>query len=348
MKLAVCGYGGMGSHHAQHIIPTTSQFVEVIGVYDIKEERNQQAIQDGYKAYKSYQELITDQKVDIVLIATPNDIHKDLAIQAMRNGKHVICEKPVTLTSKELEEIMMVEKETGKMFMVHQNRRWDDDYLTIKNLYANKQIGDIFHIESRVHGANGIPGDWRCMAKHGGGMLYDWGVHLLDQILDMVDSPLKTVYSDQSFILGHDSDDGFTSYLKFENGVTAQVEVATTNFITLPRWYVKGLKGTAVIHDWNLNGEMLEYNYDVEHVAPTPIKAGAGLTKTMAPLNEGSVIKHQLPKALEQKQSFYDNFVLSLEGKAERIIKNEEVLRVMKLIEAMFDSYQENKIVNFE
>ena len=146
MKLAVCGYGGMGSHHAQHIIPTTSQFVEVIGVYDIKEERNQQAIQDGYKAYKSYQELITDQKVDIVLIATPNDIHKDLAIQAMRNGKHVICEKPVTLTSKELEEIMMVEKETGKMFMVHQNRRWDDDYLTIKNLYANKQIGDIFHI----------------------------------------------------------------------------------------------------------------------------------------------------------------------------------------------------------
>ena len=348
MKLAICGYGGMGSHHAQHIIPNTCDTIKVVGAYDIKEERLEQAKKDGYQAYKSYEALLDDENVDIVLIATPNDVHKDQAIAALRSGKHVVCEKPVTLTSLELEEIIEVEQETGKTFMVHQNRRWDDDYLTIKNLYDNQQIGEIFHIESRVHGANGIPGDWRCMAKHGGGMLYDWGVHLLDQILDMVDSPLKTVYSDQSFVLGHDSDDGFTSYLKFENGVAAQIEVATTNFITLPRWYVKGLKGTAVIHDWNLNGEMVEYNYEVEHKAPTPIKAGAGLTKTMAPLNEGSVIKHQLPQPLKQRQSFYENLSSTIENSTEPFIKNEQVLRVMKLIEAMFESFEQNKIIDFE
>lgn len=348
MKIAICGYGGMGSHHAQHIIPTTSKNLEVIGAYDIREERLEQAQKDGYIAYDSYEALLNDKQVDIVLIATPNDFHKDQAIAALRSGKHVVCEKPVTLSSEQLEAIVEVEKETGKVFMVHQNRRWDEDYLVIKNLYENHQIGEVFHIESRVHGANGIPGDWRCKAKHGGGMLYDWGVHLLDQILDMVDSPLKTVYSDQSFVLGHDSDDGFTSYLKFENGVTAQIEVATTNFITLPRWYVKGLKGTAVIHDWNLNGEMIEYNYEAEHIAPTPIKAGAGLTKTMAPLNEGSVIKQQLPRPLEQKQSFYENFVSTVNKETEPIIKNSEVLRVMRLIEAMFASYEHNQVIEFE
>lgn len=348
MKLAVCGYGGMGAHHAKVIIPNTSKYIEVIGSYDIKDSRQKQAEKDGYKVYSSYDDLLDDDLVDIVLIATPNDCHKDQAIRALNKGKHVICEKPVTLTSQELEEILEVEKSTGKVFMVHQNRRWDDDYLVVKNLYKNKKIGDLYHIESRVQGANGIPGDWRCMAKHGGGMLYDWGVHLLDQILNLVDSPLETVYSDHSFVLGNDSDDGFTSFLKFKNGVTAQIEVGTTNFITLPRWYVKGLKGTAVIHDWDLNGEIIEYNHEVKHIAPTPIKAGAGLTKTMAPLNEGSLIRHGLVKPLRYNETFYDNFTDVVRGSAERIIKNDEVLRVMRLIEAMFNSYENNTIINFE
>ena len=76
--------------------------------------------------------------------------------------------------------------------MVHQNRRWDEDFLTIKQMYNEKTIGDLFRIESRVHGANGIPGDWRHLEAHGGGSL-DWGVHLLDQVLFMVDSRITSL-----------------------------------------------------------------------------------------------------------------------------------------------------------
>lgn len=347
VNLAICGYGGIGSHHAAVIIPTTSDHIKVTGIYDIKEERQLLAENDGYHVYDSYEDLINDDSINTVLIATPNHVHKDLSIQALNAGKNVICEKPVTLTSAELKEILTVEKETGKTFMVHQNRRWDDDYLTIKNLYDNKQIGDIFHIESRVMGANGIPGDWRSKAQYGGGMLYDWGVHLFDQILQMVDSPLKSVYSDQSFVLGNDSDDGFMSYLKFKNGVTAHIEVGTTNFIPLPRWYVKGLEGNAIIQDWNLNGQVIKNNSKVENEAPTPIKAGAGLTKTMAPVSEESVIEEDLPKPLVQEESFYNNFYNFTIGKSQAIVKNEEVLKVMNLIESMFDSFNKNEVIKF-
>ena len=347
INLAICGYGGIGAHHASFLIPTTSNHVTVSGSFDINEERQNQAKQDGYRVYQSYQDLLSDATINTVLISTPNDVHKELSIQALRAGKNVICEKPVTVTSAEFEEIIKVEKETGKTFMVHQNRRWDKDYLIIKNLYENKQIGDLFHIESRVVGANGIPGDWRSKAIHGGGMLYDWGVHLLDQILQMVNSPLTSVYSDLSFVLGNDSDDGFTSYLKFKNGVTAQIEVGTTNFIRLPRWYVKGLEGNAIIQDWNLNGTMIKNNLEVESIVPTPIKAGAGFTKTMAPVSEESVFELDLPEALKHKESFYDNFYNVLTNESEAIVKNEEVLRVMKLIESMFESYDKNKVIHF-
>lgn len=346
MNIGICGYGGMGRHHGTYLIPKSKQF-KVMGVYDVDTSRQTQAIEDGFKNYETYEAMLKDENIDVILIATPNEIHKDLSIDAMRHKKHVICEKPVTLTSLELEEIMAVEKETGQTFMVHQNRRWDEDYLVVRNLFEHKQIGDVFHIESRVHGANGIPGDWRCEKKHGGGMLYDWGVHLLDQILRMVESPLKSVSNINSYVLGHDVDDGFTSLLQFESGVMCLVEVSTTNFIPLPRWYVKGTEGTAVINDWNLSGEMIKYNVDAKYVAPTPIKAGAGFTKTMAPLNHGSIIKMELPSPKEMPVSFYDNFLESLEDKSKIIVKNEEVLEVMQLIEAMFEAHHTNSIIHF-
>lgn len=346
MNIGICGYGGMGRHHGTYLIPKSKQF-KVMGVYDVDTSRQTQAIEDGFKNYETYEAMLKDENIDVILIATPNEIHKDLSIDAMRHKKHVICEKPVTLTSLELEEIMAVEKETGQTFMVHQNRRWDEDYLVVRNLFEHKKIGDVFHIESRVHGANGIPGDWRCEKKHGGGMLYDWGVHLLDQILRMVESPLKSVSNINSYVLGHDVDDGFTSLLQFESGVMCLVEVSTTNFIPLPRWYVKGTEGTAVINDWNLSGEMIKYNVDAKYVAPTPIKAGAGFTKTMAPLNHGSIIKMELPSPKKMSVPFYDNFLESLEDKSKIIVKNEEVLEVMQLIEAMFEAHHTNSIIHF-
>ncbi|MHA0855547.1 Gfo/Idh/MocA family protein [Paenibacillus sp. CMAA1364] len=344
--LAIIGYGGMGDYHTQ-LIDKVEQ-ITVTGVFDIVELRMKLAESKGYRAYDSLQSMLTDETVDIVLIATPNDVHKELAIQALRAGKHVVCEKPVTITSSDLLEIMKVAEEENRIFMVHQNRRWDEDFLIIKDIVDKRKIGEVFHLESRVQGANGIPGDWRQLKAYGGGMLLDWGVHLLDQLLLLTDSKIESVSANLSTILGTEVDDGFTSYIRFKDGLTAVIEVGTTNYIKLPRWYVKGLEGTAVILDWDLSGEIVKNNPAVDKVEPIPIQAGRGLTKTMAPPSEESTVRLPIERISDSGQEFYSNLVAVIEGINEPAVKNEEVYRVLVLIETIFEAAETNSVIHKE
>ncbi|WP_310551525.1 Gfo/Idh/MocA family protein [Paenibacillus glufosinatiresistens] len=343
-NVVVVGYGGMGSYHGQLIAPVPG--IALTGVYDIVEYRMELARSQGFRTYGSYGEVLADESVDVVVIATPNDVHKDLAIQALQAGKHVVCEKPVTVTSAELLEIVQAAKEADRVFMVHQNRRWDEDFLMVKNLVENKKAGEVFHVESRVQGANGIPGDWRQLKAYGGGMLLDWGVHLLDQLLLLTDSEIETVTASLSTILGTEVDDGFTAHIRFKDGLTAVIEVGTTNFIKLPRWYVKGTEGTAVIYDWDLSGEIVTRNQAVAHVEPKPIQAGVGLTKTMAPPSEESTIREPFERVPSKTESFYENLVSVIEGKAQPLVRNEQVHRVLVLIEAIFESAETRSVVH--
>ncbi|MBT2292099.1 Gfo/Idh/MocA family oxidoreductase [Paenibacillus albidus] len=342
-SIVIVGFGGMGSYHGQLI--NENSRLKVAGTYDLLEERRSASVEAGYKTYSSFEEVLTDSEVEAILIATPNDVHKEIAIQALRAGKHVICEKPVALSKEEFEDMLAAADEAGRVLMVNQNRRWDEDFLIIREMYNKETIGSLFQLESRVHGANGIPGDWRHLQAQGGGMLLDWGVHLLDQLLFLIDSKVTSVSASLSFILGDEVDDGFEAVLQFENGVKAVVEVGTTNFITLPRWYVKGIEGTAIIEDWSMTGRMVTRNQASEKIEPKPIRAGVGLTKTMAPPSEGATITGALPAPSQLPSGFYDNFAAVIEGTAEPIVKNSEVLRVLNLIEAIFASAGTNQVI---
>lgn len=343
LQMAIVGYGGMGAYHVH--LAHASDRIRVKGVFDIDDGRLRLASESGLVAYPSFTALLADREVAIVLIATPNDVHKTLAIRALEAGKHVICEKPVALTVDEFKAMMAVADEMGRMLIVHQNRRWDEDFLTVRRLWQEKRIGDIFHVESRVQGANGIPGDWRHCPTQGGGMLLDWGVHLLDQLLLLDDSEIDHVYASLSYVLGHEVDDGFTAHIAFKSGLTAHIEVGTTNFIKLPRWYVKGTEGNALIADWDLSGGVVMCVRESVTPEPVPIQAGVGLTKTMAPPNEDAVAEHPLPAPLHPQSSFYNNVAQAiLEGEAP-MVKNDEVLRVMNLMAAIVTASHERRVV---
>ncbi len=342
-RLVIAGFGGMGSYHGQLVEQAGG--IAVHGVYDPIEYRMELARSRGFRTYGSFEAVLEDGEVDIVLIATPNDVHKELSIRALQAGKHVICEKPVTIESAELTEILQAAKQANRVFTVHQNRRWDEDFLIVKDLFDKKKVGDIFHLESRVQGANGIPGDWRQLKAYGGGMLLDWGVHLLDQLLLLTDSKIHSVHAELSYILGTEVDDGFTATIKFKDGLTAVIEVGTTNFVKLPRWYVKGTEGTAVIRDWDLSGEIVTRNREVEHVEPKPIQAGKGLTKTMAPPSEESTLRAAIERVEDLSDSFYDNFVAVLEGTSTTAVPNSEVHRVLTLIETIFESAASESVI---
>ncbi len=339
---ALIGYGGMSVWHAQKILELEE--LELCGVYDILPERNALAGLQGIHAYESLEDLMEDQRVHLVTVAIPNHLHKSVCIQAMRAGKNVVCEKPVALNHEELQEMIDVSKECGVLFTVHQNRRWDEDFCMVRKIYEQGMLGKIFRIESRVHGSRGIPSDWRNQKEFGGGMILDWGVHLLDQIMLLIPSKLSSIYATLSYVTNENCDDGFTVTLKFENDTTVIVEVGTSNFINLPRWYVLGENGSAVINLWDQTGKIVMVS-DWEKRDAVPVVTAAGLTKTMAPRTDETIQEYPLPKVSSDISDFYKNIVKSINGECEPIVKHHEVMRVMKLMEAIFESAEKNIVI---
>ncbi len=345
---AVIGYGGMGGWHAKKIKEELGEHAELLGIYDINPERGKVAEEKGIHAYSSREELLADERIDLVTIATPNDYHKEIAIAALEAGKNVISEKPVAMNIAELEEMIACANRCGKLFTVHQNRRWDQDYLTVKKLMADNTLGKVFRIESRVHGSRGIPGDWRNQPEHGGGMLLDWGIHLLDQALMMtLPRKLKSVYAELTYVTNEKCDDGFRANLIFDDGLSFLVEVATSNFIELPLWYVLGENGSAVINDWEQNGKIVKVS-DWENRDAVPIVAGAGITKTMAPRTDDTIETYPLEIEETNWIGYYKNIFAHLEGKEDIIVTHNQQRRLMKLIEAIIESGTNNKLVMFE
>lgn len=344
-RLAIIGFGGMGTWHYENITQKIEE-IEVVGAYDIRPEVEMSVKEAGLKWYKSLDEVLKDESIDIVTIATPNDVHKELAIKCLRQGKNVICEKPVTMNAKELEEVIAVRNETGKVFSVHQNRRWDKDYAIVRKVIEEDTIGKVCMIENRVQGSRQAMHGWRAFKHNGGGMLLDWGVHLIDQLLWMIKSPVIGVYADLQSIYSEEVDDNLKVMLKFEEGVSALVEVATNCFINQCRWHMIGEEGTAVVEDWDCTGKVVKLKGEGKmEWADTIIYTEAGPTRTMAPRPSETTQTLSLPYVQTEWTDYYKNIVSVLEGASELIVKPEECLRVMRVIDAIFESAEKNRSV---
>lgn len=334
-RLAIVGYGGQGAWHAAHAMK--SDVIELAGIYDIKEKRVSAAKEAGIRTYSSLAELLSDEGVDIVLCATPNDVHKEIVIAALDAGKNVVCEKPVALSVKDFDDMVSAAEKNGVLLSVHQNRRWDVDYLAIKSLIASGEIGDTINIESRIHGSRGIPSDWRCQKEYGGGMILDWGVHLIDQMLQLIPERIVGVFCDETHITTSEVDDGFNLRLSFESGKRATVEVGTYNFIAMPRFYMQARTGSALIEDWQKKCRVARLKAWCEKEV-LPVQTAAGITKTMAPRDEITIDSYEIERPTSDVHDFYRNFVAAIDGREPQLIKNCEVRRVLLVMEAAFRS----------
>ena len=335
-NLVVVGYGGQGGWHADHALK--SDVVSLRGIYDIKQERMDLAKSKGIFTYDSFEAILADNEVDIVVCATPNDVHKDIVIRALESGKNVVCEKPVALAVEDFDDMCAAAKKAGKLFTVHQNRRWDVDFLAIKSIIESGEIGETVNIESRVHGSRGIPSDWRAQKAYGGGMILDWGVHLIDQMLQLIpNEKIVRIYNENTNITTTEVDDGFHLMLTFESGKRATVEVGTYNFIYMPRFYMQCKKGSAFIEDWQKNCKVAKLKaWNEKEVVP--VQTAAGITKTMAPRDEITLDTYEIDRPKSDVHNFYRNLVKAIDGVEPQLIKLEEVRRVLLVMEGCFKS----------
>ncbi len=345
-QVGIIGFGGMASNHFKQ--SKELERINIKGVYDINPARMDFARENGMVAYESRQALLSDPEIDIVLVAVPNDLHREFAIEALRAGKHVLCEKPVTIESWELEEIMQVAKETGKVFTVDQNRRVNKDFVAMRRVVEQGLLGDVYVIESRVEGSRGIPEGWRTNKKQGGGMLLDWGVHLIDQIMYMYDAKVTNVFCKMYSVHYPEVDDNFRLTMTLDNGVTAHIEVSTNNFIKHPRWYVLGTEGTLQIDDWDCEGKVVQCKTREDKWGAEIPRSKAGPSKTMAPRREDTitVIPVSAPNdVVDNLNPTYWQLVDKLDGKCELTITPEQALRVVKVMEAAFQSAETGEAI---
>lgn len=344
--IGIIGYGGMAGYHYDSLAGYDRAYVK--GVFDTNAARLEKAKEQGLTAYKSKEELLSDPEIDLVLIATTNDAHAELSKEALRAGKNVICEKPATLNAAQLSEVIETAKKCKRVFTVDQNRRTNRDYLLMRKKLGEGHIGKPYIIESRVEGSRGMTA-WRTVKRLGGGIMLDWGVHLIDQILFMTKEKVASIYCKTYKVRYSEVEDNFKLILTFESGLTAYIEVATNNYIMHPRWYICGERGTLQIDDWSCGGRIVRCAEGGDSCTEEIIYTQAGPTKTMLPRRpeETETLEFSADDSIvDNFTAVYDQFIDAVEGKAELTIAPEQTMRVMKVIDAAFESAEKDSVIH--
>lgn len=341
LNIGVIGFGGMAFWHATNA--SKIEGVKFVRAYDIDPKQLEKAASMGIQTNENLEEFLACDDTNFVLVATPNQVHKELAIKALRAGKNVMVEKPATLSVTDWDEMVAVSEEVGKVLTVHQNRRWDADYRTMREAVESGTIGKVYSIESRVFGTVGGMYGWRAFKAYGGGMVLDWGVHLFDQLLFMY--PDKKVVDIKAELMSmleanKEVDDYFKVMLKLEGGPVLQVEVGSYAFRALPRWYVIGDNGTMEIKDFTMDeGGITRPRYGAEgNVAPVVVQTPAGPTRMMAPRPPETKEELPLEKSDATWTTLYKNLVEVIDNGAELIVEPKGVRRVLRLMELVFES----------
>jgi scyllo-inositol 2-dehydrogenase (NADP+) len=214
VRVGLVGYGTSGSiFHAPFIAAA-----ERLQLSAVMTSRREKASHDlpGVRIVSSPEELWNDRTLDLIVVASPTATHYEIARGALLAGKHVVIDKPMTTTAAEADELIAMAAERGRLLTVYQNRRWDGDYLTVKNVVGSGRLGKVFQYEAHYDRFRPwMKGGWREQELPGSGILYDLGAHLVDQALQLFgtpDSMMADVFRQRD---GANADDYFHLLLRY-------------------------------------------------------------------------------------------------------------------------------------
>jgi scyllo-inositol 2-dehydrogenase (NADP+) len=255
MKLGIIGFGRIVE--LVHIPQIRKiEEIEIYGVYDITESRLSVASNRKFQVFSQLNKLL-ENDIDTVLIATPPDSHYSIAIQALENNKHIIIEKPFTITSDEAKKIKSLGKEKNRYITAYHNRRFTPDYKLVKKVLNENILGKISFIERRYHafgapvwfGVKTFNPNWRVSKASGGGALYDWGIHLIDQMIDLNLGRVSTVESIIRKLPGYigETEDYVHANIIFENELSYIMDINFRSDVNEPLWIIGGEEKTLCI-----------------------------------------------------------------------------------------------------
>ena len=249
IRCGLLGYGpafNMGKGHGGWIDATPG--LQTTAMCDINPERVAAAKKElpnlkGY--FADLDEMLAMSELDLVIVILPHNLHAPMSIKCMKAGKHVVMEKPFSITVKEANAVIDTAREKGVMLSLFHNRRWDGDYLTIRDIIDRGLIGEVFHIECGQGGYRHPGYWWRSDKAISGGVMHDWGAHFIDWILNLVSSRIAQVMGDFQKRVWNSitNQDHGQAYIRFENGTTADYWISSIAALSRPKWLILGTKG---------------------------------------------------------------------------------------------------------
>jgi scyllo-inositol 2-dehydrogenase (NADP+) len=289
------------------------------------------------RLFRTVDELLGDKSVRLVVIATPNESHYQLARKCLLAGRDVVVDKPFTIMSHEAHQLDELARSEGRVLTVHQNRRWDGDFLTVRKLIASGVLGRLVSFESHYDRYRPAlrPGAWREAPRPGSGILYDLGSHLVDQALVLFGQP-EAIGADVRLERDHAKvDDAFDIVLRYPK-LTVLLRASMLACAPGPRFVLNGTLGTYTKYGMDPQEDALKAGHQ-------PGSPGWGQEPesrwgTLTLSEEAGIVRRAIPTEAGDYREFYANVRDAILGKAPLAVTAEQATSVIRLLELAHES----------
>lgn len=332
IRTAVIGFGTAGRVFHAPLVAADPAF-ELSAIVTASSERRQLAAEQYPQV-----DLLADTRelfaraadFDLVIVGSPNTTHAPLAIEAVRAGLHVVIDKPIAVTSAEAQRVADAARERGVLLSVFQNRRWDGDFLTLSEVVARGELGEIRQFESAFEWWKPEIGDrWKDTTGHdeGGGILYDLGPHLIDQAFELFGEVTDMHAELDVRRPGAVNDDDSLLTLHHENGVRSRLWMSAVAPVPRARFRVVGSK--AVFTSFGLDPQEPQSIAGVR-----PGDPGFGLhADGRSAIVEGPTGRTSVPLRAGSYSEFYRRLARAIRGEGDVPVQTADSIRSLEIIE---------------
>jgi scyllo-inositol 2-dehydrogenase (NADP+) len=249
LRTAVVGLGRIGwQYHIPSII--RNEGFDLAAVVDPLAERLREAeLRFGVPCYNTLDAVLQNVDVDLLVVASPTEFHADHAVRGFERGCDVLCEKPLARSLQEADVMINAMKRTGRKLMIYQPHRCGSDILSLRDLLHRDLIGPVYMIKRAWSGFDRRT-DWQAFKAHGGGMLNNYGAHMIDQLLYLSRSPVRRVVcSLRTIATRGDADDVVKVVMETSDGTLLDLDITMAAAQPLPAWHVFGRRGSALLDE---------------------------------------------------------------------------------------------------
>jgi predicted dehydrogenase len=244
VKVGIVGLGRSGwDIHAQALRKLMSTY-RIAAIMDSQPSRREEAVQTlGCRACEHLQSILNDDQVELIVVASPSHLHAEQSIEALRRGKHVVCEKPMALSTLDADRMIDAADRAGKLLTIFNNMRYWDEFAKVREVINSGVLGRIVQIKITLH-RFGRRWDWQTLSQFGGGALFNAGAHLVDLAMQLLGDVEPEITVDlQRTLTSGDAEDHAKILLRAQDRPTIEVEITSACAYPQDKWHVMGTSG---------------------------------------------------------------------------------------------------------